>query len=102
MDGRPLFRVGAADSVTAAQRALRIERRMTQLLETPTAIVGVRIDREPLDSTSRVLTIAGARVAAVTPGEAEHNLRSVDALAADWARALDEALAGARIRRGSR
>jgi small conductance mechanosensitive channel len=102
VDGRAVFRVGASDTVTAAQRALRIERRIAQILETPDAVRPARVIADPADSAVRVLTIANARITAVTPADAEDNLRSVDALAADWARALDEALVEASTRRGSR
>lgn len=37
LDGRAVMRVGASDSTTAVQRALRVERRLTVLLETPRA-----------------------------------------------------------------
>jgi small-conductance mechanosensitive channel len=98
VDGRPVFRVGAADSTTADARVRRIERRLSTLLETPRALAPARVSPGS-DSVERVITISGVPIVTVTRGDAEDNLSSLDALAAQWAGALDAELTRARERR---
>lgn len=97
LDGRSVFRLGDADGASAAERARRVERRLNTLLETPAAIVPARVERA--GDTARVVSVAGVTVVTVTPADAETNLLSPDALAAQWAGAIDRALIGARDRR---
>lgn len=99
VDGRSLFRVGAADSSTAAERAARIERRVATLLETPRALAPAQVQPSGEGGADRVLTVAGVPVVTVSRGDAEDNLTTVDALSAQWARALDTALERASTRR---
>lgn len=102
VDGRPLFRVGQADTTSAAERALRIERRLGTLLETPRALAPAQVSPARTDSTARVVTVAGVPVVTVTTSDAEDNLTTVEALAVQWARATDVALSRAAERRLSR
>ena len=102
VDGRPVLRVGPADTSTASQRALRIERRLSTLLETPSALAPARVEPAGPGAADRVVTVAGVPVVTVTRGDAEDNVATPDALAAQWARAVDAALARAAERRLSR
>ncbi|MDQ3674906.1 MAG: mechanosensitive ion channel family protein [Gemmatimonadota bacterium] len=96
LDGRSVFRVGMADTLSARDRALRIERRLSTLLETPRALGPARIEPSGED---RVVTIAGVPVTTVSRADADDNLTTVDALASQWARALDAELTRAATRR---
>lgn len=102
VDGRPIFRVGAADSSTAVERALRVERRLATLLETPRALPPAQIASSGADRSDRVITVAAVPVITVTRADAEDNLTSADALALQWSRALDTELRRAGERRLSR
>lgn len=98
VDGRPLFRVGGADTIPAVERAARIERRVMTLLETPRALAPAQVQSSGTDG-DRVVTVAGVPVVTVSRTDAEDNLTTVDALSTQWARALDVALARAATRR---
>jgi small-conductance mechanosensitive channel len=102
LDGRPVFRVGAADTSTAAQRALRIERRLATLLESPRALPPARVEAAGTAGRDRVVTVAGVPVVSVTQSDAEDNVTTVDALALQWSRALDVELQRSAERRLSR
>ena len=102
VDGRALLRVGPADTSTAAQRALRIERRLATLLETPRALPPARVEPAGPDGGERVITVAGVPVVTVTQADAEDNVTSVDVLAQQWSRALNVELRRAGERRLSR
>jgi small conductance mechanosensitive channel len=99
LDGRAVLRVGPAPGVEAQARAERIERRLATLLETPRAIAPSRV--EPLGDTARVVSVAGVPVVTVGRADAEDNVLGLDALAAQWARAVDGALVRARERRAT-
>lgn len=99
VDGRPVLRVGPADSTSAAQRARRIERRITTLLESPRAVTRARIEPSGPSRGGRMISVAGVPIVTVTPSDAEDNVATPDALAAQWARAIDVALARAAERR---
>lgn len=99
IDGRPVFRVGPSDTVTAANRARRIERRIATLLADPRAIPPARVERIGADTSARVITIMSVPVTSVTRDDAEDNLTTVDALASRWARSLDTELHRASQRR---
>jgi small-conductance mechanosensitive channel len=105
IDGRPVFRVGPADTTSAGGRALRIEQRLMTLLETPGAIAPAQVARSSTDSGARLVTVSGVPVVTVTTTDAEDNLTAVDALAAQWASVIDAALAqaaGGRLSRWGR
>lgn len=99
VDGRSVFRVGAADLPAAEERARRTERRLGILLENPRAIGSVQVERTAGDD--RVIAVSGIAVVTVTRADAEDNLTSVDDLAMQWARAIDAALTRAREQRHS-
>lgn len=98
-DGRALFRVGAGDGLEASARARRVERRLAALLERPGAVAPARVERS---GEERVVSVAGAPVLRISNADAEENLTTPDALAAQWAGAVDRALARAAARRQSR
>ena len=100
VDGRTVFRVGEMDDLSAAERVQRIERRMNTLLETPAVIVPSRI--EQTGETEYVISVAGVPVVTVTESDAEDNVVSADALAGQWARAIDNVMLPARDRRTTR
>lgn len=97
LDGRPMFRVGPADTSTASERALRIERRLATLLESPRALPAARVGTT--STGNRVITVAGVPVVTVSQADAEDNVTSVDALALQWSRVLDAELRRAAERR---
>jgi small conductance mechanosensitive channel len=101
VNGRSLFRVGPADTVSAADRALRIERRLATLLEAPRALAPAQIAAAEGDSASRVVTVSGVPVVTVTRSDAEDNLSTVGALATTWAHAIDAELGHAAEQRRS-
>lgn len=98
-DGRTVLRVGPVDTTSAGTRALRIERRLATLLETPSALAPAQVERARTDTTARLVTVSGVPVVTVMTADAEDNLTSVDALAAQWAGAIDAALERAAARR---
>jgi small-conductance mechanosensitive channel len=87
--------------VSAADRALRIERRLITLLESPQALAGAQIARAEDDSTSRVVTVSGVPIVTVTRADAEDNVTSVNALATTWAHTIDAELGRAATQRRS-
>lgn len=97
LDGRAIFRVGPVDTVAARDRATRIERRLTTLLEAPRSLAPAQV--QIAADGDRVITIAGVPVVAVSREDADDNLTSQDALAAQWSRALDAELRRAAARR---
>lgn len=99
LDGRPVFRVGAADTISARDRASRIERRLTTLLETPRALAPAQVQPSGAGNTDRTVTVLGVPTVTVSRADADDNLTTVDALAAQWSRALDAALERAATRR---
>ncbi|HYW32998.1 MAG TPA: mechanosensitive ion channel family protein [Gemmatimonas sp.] len=99
VDGRPVFRIGPADSSTAAQRALRVERRLGTLLQTPRALPSAQIAPAGADRSDRVITVAGVPVITVTRADADDNVTSADGLALQWSRVLDTELRRAGERR---
>lgn len=99
LDGRALFRVGPSVDADAATRARRIEGRLDTLLDNPQAITRARVEASGPAGQERVVTVAGVPVVTLTEADAQDNLTSIDALAALWARRVDEALARASDRR---
>jgi small conductance mechanosensitive channel len=92
LDGRAVFRVSAIENIDATARARQIERRLTRLLENPTAISPPRIEI-PSDKQERIVTIAGVPVVTITASDAQDNLTTVDALTVQWSQAINTALA---------
>jgi small-conductance mechanosensitive channel len=101
IDGRAVVRVGAAGELNADARARQIERRLGRLLETPQAIGPARIERGDPADTSRVIIVSGIPVATVTRSDAEENFLPLDALASQWARAIEATLSRAKDRRST-
>ncbi|MBW4685375.1 MAG: mechanosensitive ion channel family protein [Komarekiella atlantica HA4396-MV6] len=99
LDGRSVLRVSAVGNTDASTRARQIERRMNRLLENPEAIAPPRVELTEADDTERVITIAGVPVVTVTKADAQDNLTTVNALAAQWSQAIDAALKRASQRR---
>lgn len=99
LDGRPLFRVSAADALSADVRAQRIERRLGILLENPRSIGPVQV--EPAAGGGQVISISGIPVVTVTRADSEDNVTSIEALARQWARSIETELARAKERRVS-
>jgi small-conductance mechanosensitive channel len=97
VDGRTIFRVGPADDADAATRANRIESRLETLLDNPRTIAPAVIEASRPDE--KIVTVSGVPIVTVTETDAENNLTTVDALAAQWAAAIDNALAEGRERR---
>lgn len=101
VDGRSVFRVGPAGEDDSGTRARRIERRLATLLENPNSIAPARVESPSTDVTSRIISVAGVPVVTVTEEDAQDNLIDVDALATQWAQAIDAALQRGRERRVS-
>lgn len=99
VEGRGVFRVGAARDEGARARAAKIERRIAALLDNPGAIVPVRVEPGGEGGAARVLSVSGVPVATVTPEDAADSLTSPDALASRWSRELDRALQRSKQRR---
>jgi len=97
VDGRAVLRLEDGAEEDGTTRARRIERRLNTLLETPQAIGPARVEQS--GDTVRVITVAGVPVVTATQSDADDNLVSLDALATQWASAIDEVLMRARDRR---
>ena len=87
VDGRTIFRVGPADDADAAARAERIEDRLAALLENPRTIAPAVIEASRPDE--RRITVSAVPIVTITAADAEENVTTVDALAAEWAAAID-------------
>lgn len=98
IDGRALFRVGSTGETGAEERARQVERRIATLLASPDAIGPARVETTGTED-ERVVTVSGVPVVTVTEGDADDNLTTVDALAGQWANALDAGLRRAAERR---
>ena len=96
VDGRAVFRVGAAGEQTADERARAVERRLGTLLENPEAITPARIERSMTNSSDRIVSVAGVPVVTVSETDAQENLVTADALAASWAEIVNTTLARGR------
>ena len=99
VDGRAVFRVGAAGEQDAATRARAIERRIGTLLQNPEAITPARVEASTTNPPDRIVTVASVPVVTVTEADAQENLVAVDALAAQWAEAVNQTLARGREER---
>lgn len=98
IDGREVFRVGPLDEIDAGERARLIQRRIDLLLASPDQIGPARVE-PPDPAGERAVTVAGVPVVVVTEEDAADNVATVDALAAEWATALDRELGRAAERR---
>ncbi|MBW4666044.1 MAG: mechanosensitive ion channel family protein [Cyanomargarita calcarea GSE-NOS-MK-12-04C] len=98
LDGQSVFRVSAIENTDATARARQVERRLARLLENPTAISSPRIETSR-DKEERIITIAAVPVVTITTADAQDNLTTVDALAAQWSQAINTALARSSQRR---
>lgn len=99
VDGRSLFRVGAAGETSAATRAAQIERRLTTLLQNPQAIAPAVVQ---VQNETRVITVAAVPVVTIAASDAQENLTDIDALAAQWAQSINAALTRGRENRETR
>lgn len=97
VDGRTIFSVGPIGDLDAATRADRVEGRLAALLDNPDAIAPAAV--VTTGPNERSITIAGTTIATVTEADAEDNLTTLDALAAEWAAIIDQALSDAIKRR---
>jgi small conductance mechanosensitive channel len=100
LEGRALFRVGPQADLSAEERAARIERRLTTLLEESDSVAPPRVD-SPSTNNERIITVSGIPVVTVSQQDAEDNVTNVDALARQWANTLDARLRSAAQRRES-
>jgi small-conductance mechanosensitive channel len=98
LDGRALFQVGQGDTPNAQERARRIERRLTSLLANA-AVTGPLVI-QPSRETHAIL-VAGVPVVTVSVEDAQDNVTTPDALAAQWGAVIERALERARERRKS-
>ncbi|TPG48033.1 mechanosensitive ion channel family protein [Sphingomonas glacialis] len=97
LDGQAIFQVGpASEGEEAGVRARRVEARLEGLLRNPRAL-GVPTARHVADGWA--VTVSGVSVVSLTPRDAEDNFVSSQALATQWATALDQSLRRARARR---
>lgn len=101
VDGRAVFRVGAAADLSASERARRVESRIHSLLQNPQAVAPARVEPSATNGADRVVTVSGVPVVTVTESDAQDNLTTADALAAQWSQAIDAALERGRARRTS-
>lgn len=102
IDGRAVLRVGPEGSEPSAARAVRIERRLAAILDSPAALAPARIQSAGPLGEDRAVTLIGVPVVTVSRSDADDNFMPIDDLAARWARALDAALEEARGRRRSK
>lgn len=101
VDGRAILRVGPTTTTDAPARARQIERRLGTLLQNPGPLAPARVEPGGQGGQERIVSVAGVPVVTVTAEDARDNLTTVDALAAQWAAALDAALVRAGARRQS-
>lgn len=101
LDGRAVFRVGELPNQDARTRARQIEQRLLAVLENPRALARARVTGVNGQPMQRQIMVSGRPIVMVTPVDAEENGTTVDALAAQWAQAIDGALQRAGARRSS-
>lgn len=99
LDGRAIFRVGETEEQDGRTRARQIEQRLAAVLENPKSLAPPRVNRVDGNANRLSITVAGRPVVTVTPVDAEENNTSVEALASQWALAIDAALRRASDRR---
>lgn len=99
LDGRAVIRVGDTESQSAAERAARIERRLLRLLDEPAALAPARVERDARNPEIRIISVAGVPVVTVSAEDAHDNVTGLDAVARQWAAAIDAALSRSAPRR---
>ena len=97
LDGRALFQVGASGGTNSSDRARRIERRLSALVEAETRPASVATVQRT-GETANIL-MSGVTLMTVTQEDAEDNVTSLQQLAERWAGFIDSALKRARERR---
>ena len=97
LDGRALFQVGASGGTNSSDRARRIERRLSALVEAETRPASVATVQRT-GETANIL-MSGVTLMTVTQEDAEDNVTSLQQLAERWAGFIDSALRRARERR---
>lgn len=97
LDGQPLFRVTESGETAAGARARQIEQRLAAVLESTAGSVApaARLQAAPDQPGELLVIVAGRTLVRVTPADAEERGTTVEALAARWARSIDEGLAAA-------
>jgi len=98
LNGVPVIQVTASGNESATARAARIERRLERLADRVDETARPAVVRGPTDDI-RVVQLGDAPIVTVTQADAEDQLLTVDALAAEWAAALGVALDQARASR---
>lgn len=98
LNGVPVIRVTTVGDESASVRAARIERRLQRLVAGDRALPAIAVVPGPTADT-RVVQLGDAPLVTVTRADAEDHLLTVDALGAEWASALDDALQQARAAR---
>lgn len=100
LNGAPVLRVTGTDAEPAAQRAARIQRRLERLADRAGESGQPSVGPGP-DANTRIVHLLGAPIVTVTQLDADDQVTTVDALAAQWAVAIRDALAKARSARMS-
>lgn len=98
LNGVPVIQVTASGDESATARAARIERRLERLADRGNETARPAVIRGPTDD-ARVVQLGDVPIVTVTRADAEDHLLTVDALAAEWASALGDALDQARASR---
>ena len=98
LNGVPVIQVTGTPDESAGGRAARIERRLERLADR------VDVTERPVvapgpSAETRIVQLRDAPLVTVTRADAEENLMTVEALAAEWASTIGEALEQARASR---
>ncbi|MFP2898115.1 mechanosensitive ion channel family protein [Corallococcus sp. 4LFB] len=96
LDGRAVLRLGPGEGETASERAARVERRLAALAEGRAPLSPSRVEPSGERGTLRLVSVQGVPIVTITPDDAQDHVTTVDALAAQWSRAIDVALGQAR------
>lgn len=99
LEGQAVLRLGPTDTLDARSRVRNVEARLESLLERPEVLSPARVEASTGETPGRSVIVAGVPVVTVTETDAQDNLTSVEALAAEWAQAVDDALTRAQERR---
>jgi len=101
VEGRRLFDVTGSGESTAAQRAARINRRLQQLVERPSAVPPFTPRDVLTQNGEQVIMIGGARVMTVTQGDVEDAVTQPRELALLRGGQISRAVADARTTRAN-
>ncbi len=99
--GRPIFRVGDLPELPAAERARRIERRITALLSRADQNIAGELEIVSGTGNTRAVTLDGLTVATVHASDAEEQMTDLDELARQWAAAIEREWVRARRERSA-